>query len=410
MAAFFTRERFGRPQVYAGLLLLLFVAQCVWLMCTTPLRGFEVDQIYRGLLQWRFGEVGPQVAAADAAPPSPLIALIASAGLAALGGADQNFSGTLPMLLARLPFLFLALLRAASLWYVTRRLYGNAGGYVALALYCFSFPIIEASALVNPHGPAAWGFFGAIFSGIALSHTVYALGESPREQIAGFRQWRWRRIVLLGVAFGVAVGSHFFTAIVILLTLGFMLYLAPGRRVACLGIVAVACAIGTFIVLGSYFFHIGHFLAGLSNGLQLEDEDPWRWRIFAALVGPFSLQVHSPAVFLSLVILLATYLVWRRTRYFGNSAPLLVLLLLWLAWPLATRIDAAEQLFITFAFVFIAGIMADLVETASRKWVMAGLLLVLLFHATTTLSLLLVQTQAREIVHPETRFGYHLPR
>jgi len=25
-----------------------------------------------------------------------------------------------------------------SLWYVARRLYGNAGGYIALALYCFS--------------------------------------------------------------------------------------------------------------------------------------------------------------------------------------------------------------------------------------------------------------------------------
>src|SRR5919201_1317725 len=242
MAAFFTRERFGRPQLYAGLLLLLFTSQCLWVICRTPLQDAERQLIQRGLRQWTRAEV-------SSGPESPLIALIASAGIAPLYSADQNLSGIAFMLLARLPFLFLALLRAASLWYVTHRLYGNAGGYVALALYCCSFPVIQASALVNPHGPAAWGFFGAIFSGIALSHTVYAFGDSAREQLGGFREWRWRRVVLLGVAFGVAIGTHYFTVIVIFLTLGFMLYLAPGRRTACLGIGAAACAIGFAIVL-----------------------------------------------------------------------------------------------------------------------------------------------------------------
>src|SRR5262245_8682749 len=106
MAAFFTRERFGRPQVYAGLLLLLFIALCLWVMFRTPFGEDEVSEISRGLVQWQHSEVSKQ-------PHSPLIALLASAGIATLRGADPALTGILPMLLARLPFLFLALLRAA---------------------------------------------------------------------------------------------------------------------------------------------------------------------------------------------------------------------------------------------------------------------------------------------------------
>src|SRR5215475_13675539 len=160
MAAFFTRERFGRPQVYAGLLLLFFTAQCLWLMSRVPFDETESHQIQRGLRQWKEGAI-------QDAPQSPLIALFSAAGVAALPGADPNFSSTLTMLAARLPFLILGLLRAASLWYVTRRLYGNAGGYVALALYCFSPAIVRSGAFVNAAGPCAWGFFGGIFSAIA---------------------------------------------------------------------------------------------------------------------------------------------------------------------------------------------------------------------------------------------------
>src|SRR6266699_1782128 len=32
MAGFFTHERFGRPQILAGLMLLAFLAQCLWLV------------------------------------------------------------------------------------------------------------------------------------------------------------------------------------------------------------------------------------------------------------------------------------------------------------------------------------------------------------------------------------------
>ena len=61
--------------------------------------------------------------------------------------------------LAAAPYLVFGLLLGASLWYVSRRLFGNAGGYVALALYCFSPGIVRSSAIwwAEPEIGAAWG-------------------------------------------------------------------------------------------------------------------------------------------------------------------------------------------------------------------------------------------------------------
>lgn len=370
MAAFFTRERFGRPQVYAGLLLLLFVAQCLWVMWQTPFREGEIYEISRGLAQWQHGDIAR-------APHSPLIALLASAGLSVLP--DPNLSSTLVMLAARLPFLFLALLRAASLWYVSRRLYGNAGGYVALSLYCFSPPIIHSGALVNAAGPCAWGFFGGIFSAIALSHTVYALRESPAQQLLDFRHWRWRRVILLGVAFGICMGAQYVAAIVIPLALGFMLYLAPGRRTACVAIIAVAAGIAFGVLLCAYFFELPALLSSVTDAVQQI------WKVDFVVPPLAAFLWAGPVLPLLLVAAVAVYVVWRRARYFGNTAPLVVLALLAGICLIAPMVAVFAQHALTFAFVFIAGVMADLLETSQRKWVRSALLILLALNAAITL-------------------------
>src|SRR5437868_8446393 len=102
-----------------------------------------------------------------------------------------------------MPYVVFGGLLGASVWYVSRRLYGNAGGYIALALYCFSPAVILASTLwfAEPNIAGTWGTFGAVFTAIAVSHTLYA----PREVVL----WNWRRILLLGVSLGLATGSHF---------------------------------------------------------------------------------------------------------------------------------------------------------------------------------------------------------
>src|SRR5205823_862731 len=123
--------------------------------------------------------------------------------------------------LPRLPFLLCGMLLGASLWYVARRLCGNTGGFLALTLYCFSPSMIQASAVwhTEPEILAAWGSFGAIFTAIAVAHTLYA----PREVVL----WNWRRIVLLAISLAIAIGSQFSMIIVVPLALTFLLYLAP---------------------------------------------------------------------------------------------------------------------------------------------------------------------------------------
>src|SRR5207247_7003811 len=96
--------------------------------------------------------------------------------------------------LAVAPYLFFGVMLGGSLWYVARRLYGNAGGYIALVLYCFSPAMIVSVAGAQSLGEmgGVWGAFGAVWTAIAVAPTLYA----PREVVL----WNWRRILLLGLS------------------------------------------------------------------------------------------------------------------------------------------------------------------------------------------------------------------
>ena len=103
MRAFFTRERFGRPQIFAVLLLLAFLAQCLWLVergwRTGNIDPEEIYRLERGTALWKHGALPTTLqpgSETDAAPAhfqgvpengddayhSPLWYLIASAPLA----------------------------------------------------------------------------------------------------------------------------------------------------------------------------------------------------------------------------------------------------------------------------------------------------------------------------------------
>src|ERR1035441_418344 len=111
----------------------------------------------------------------------------------------------------------------ASLWYVARRLYGNAGGYIALGLYCFSPAMIVNAAGAQSRGEmgAVWGAFGSVFTAIAVAHTLYA----PREVVF----WNWRRILLLGLSVALAAGNQFSLGILAVAILPVMFWVAPVR-------------------------------------------------------------------------------------------------------------------------------------------------------------------------------------
>src|SRR5580700_10620425 len=291
MTRFFTRERFGRPQFLAGLLLLAFLAQASWLvhvdLDSSKAPGLSEDvRIDAGWMQLHGARIAgapfPDISfglplefsQSDGydTEHSPLLYLVTAAPLLASPQSplDPPSSSTWRWL-PRLPFLACGLFLGPSLWYVARRLCGNTGGFLALTLYCFSPSMIQTRAVwhTEPEILAAWGSFGAIFTAIAVAHTLYA----PREVIL----WNWRRILLLGISLAIAVGSQFSLIIVVPMALAFMLYLAPIRRGSAFVIWAAACLIAFLIFLSFYFFRFHAFLEAMRHASF------WgvTWRAFA---------------------------------------------------------------------------------------------------------------------------------
>ena len=272
----FTREELRHPKFLAGLLLLAFLAQSLWLV-KRELQAKEKSEpeavrIAGGWRQWHGeGVAGAPYADFHSMPSaevsdddgydteqSPLLSLVTAAPCLVVrhnawldGGSD--FWRWRP----RIPFLACGFFLGASRWYVARRLCGNAGGFIALTFYCFSPSLIQASAVwhTEPEIVAAWGAFGSVFTAIAVAHTLYA----PREVVL----WNWRRIVLLGVSLAIAVGAQFSLVIVVPLALGFLLYVAPVRRQAAVVIWIAACIVGFVILFSFYFFHPHAFAESL---------------------------------------------------------------------------------------------------------------------------------------------------
>jgi hypothetical protein len=282
--------------------------------------------------------------------------------------------------LPRLPFLACGVFLGASLWYVARRLCGNAGGFVALTFYCFSPTLIQASAVwhTEPEIAAAWGAFGTIFTSIAVAHTLYA----PREVVL----WNWRRIVLLGVAITIAVGSQFSMIVVVPIALAFLLYVAPVRRKAAIVIWIAACAVAFILLLALYFFHLHSFLESMRRAEFWGAT--WRSFTFLAVYKTLGLRLlRSPELALAVPVTLVTYAVWPRTRYFGNTAPLLIasiFMLLGIAHP---HVAGAGFLLasVPFLFIFVSGVLADLMETGYRPLVLACVIAMLVTYAARTL-------------------------
>src|SRR5664279_5722508 len=182
-------DAFRAPQFGAAGLLLIYLLQCLWLVRVQTLQASVPDsdqslRTYQGYQQWKGGAIAgtPESLRAEAATGtpsggrgghlrtsegfdkdrSPLYYLIAAAPLLARPNAwlPQSY---MPFV-AGVPYLFFGVMLGASLWYVARRLYGNAGGFIVLVFYCFS-----PAAILNVAGGrslgemgAVWGAFGTV--------------------------------------------------------------------------------------------------------------------------------------------------------------------------------------------------------------------------------------------------------
>jgi hypothetical protein len=390
---FLHSDAFRAPQFAAAALLLVYLLQCVWLVRVQTLHASVSDsdqalRIYQGREQWKGGAVAgtPESLRSEAATGvpsaargghlrvregydqdrSPLYYLVAAAPLLVRPGSWLPES--LQPLLAASSQLFFGAMLGASLWYVARRLYGNAGGYIALALYCFS-----PAMIVNVAGPqslgemgAVWGAFGTVFTAIALAHTLYA----PREVVL----WNWRRILLLGLSLALAAGNQFSLAILALVILPIMFWVAPVRPRALLAIWMTAVAVALTLLFAAYFLEPALFWQGILHARWI-DFEPAAFGMSVSYRNALqTIFVSSPPLILALPVALIAYFGWRRTRYFGNTAPLLIaalMLILALAAPNFPG-QGFHLTMLAFLFVFVAGVFADLLETQQSLLVTAS--------------------------------------
>ena len=343
-----SRFEVHKAQKIAAALLAAFLIQSLWLVAHLPLDMSETRAALAGRLLWSSRQLS---GTSPLIPGDSILTLRCAGALSAFAArwetSSYKFSiyGAPNRWLVRLPFVVFGVWLGGALWWVARRIFGDEGGYVALALYCFSPAMLLASSTANSGILAAWGLFGLIFTAIGVAHTLYA---PPR---------KWRpRIVLLGVAIGLTAAANLPAAVIgLCIAAAFMLYLAPGRRLACLAILTVSSAIGTAVFLVCFGFNIWDLASAglLPNSEYLKFTGTRFTSLFAAPGGLLSILAFVAAVLV--------FVLWKRTRYFGNAAPLIVALFLpW--WPGRFLPGASVIWALPFAFTFVGGIYSDLLE------------------------------------------------
>jgi hypothetical protein len=363
------RFHFNLPQRIAAGLLLLFLAQGLWLTVHQKMTDRDYQYARCGREMWErpsqlagyftsCGNIHDGILAYRLAGLPLTLNLLAERGLDWFRKPEDRVVQTsgevsawelrhqlrYTLLLLRLPFLAAGCLLGAGLWWVTRRLYGNLGGYTALALYCFSPDVLRACIAPNAEVLAALGIYGGVYTCIGVAHAM----QGPR------RKWR-PRIVLLMAAFGLAAASHIVALpIVALFGLIAMLWVAEGIRSKMLPVVLMAMAGALVFVFACYGFSPDAFsyLFRSAAGLLWVSLDPAR-RFFSAL--------PNAGITVAAAASLALFLGLRKSRYFGNTAPLLCALVLFLL--VMTGAPGAPWLWaLPFLLTFIGGVFADAYE------------------------------------------------
>lgn len=267
------------------------------------------------------------------------------------------------LLLLRLPFLLAGVMLGGGLWWVTRRLYGNLGGYTALALYCFSPAVLRACVAPNAEVLAALGVYGGVYTCVGVAHAM----QGPR------RKWR-PRIVLLTAAFGLAAAAHIAALpVVALLGLVLMAWVAEGRRSQLLPIVLAAVVGALLVVFACYGFSPDAFSYVFRSGAGLlwVSLDPAR---------RFFLTLGNAGITVATAFGLVLYLGLRRARYFGNTSPLLCALMLMVL--VMTGVPGSPWLWsLPFLLTFVGGVFADAYEGPRGKLAVAAAGAIVLLQA-----------------------------
>jgi hypothetical protein len=368
----FSGFQFKRPQQLAALLLLMLLAQCLWVFHRQTLTSRDYDFARCGREMWE--------------KPDPLAGYFTTCGNLPDGTLGYRVAG-LPLTLQRIlaglnadtstwemrhelgyvllllhgGFLLTGIFLGGALWWVTRRLYGNTGGFIALAFYCFCPPVIHACTYPNNEILTAFGLFASLYTAMGVAHAM----QGPP------RKWR-SRIVLLTLTLAFTAASHVAAFLLaFLLSIAFLAYLAVGRRAYIIPIIMIA-GIGTLLlVFASYDFSPDAFSYFFRSGAG---------RIWFSLqpARHWFLSLPNSVVTLAAGTAVLLYLPTPRSRYFGNTVPLLLSILFFTL--ITPGISSEPTLWaVPFLLTFIAGVFADFLETRYRPvfLVMTGSLLLL---------------------------------
>ena len=255
--------------------------------------------------------------------------------------------------LMRLPFVVFAVWLGGGLWWVARRLFGNEGGAVALGLYVLCPEVVRYATHPNNEILALWGLYGLVYTAIGVAHAL----QGPRS--------KWRpRIVLLATALGLTAAAHLLAAIIgFIAGLAFLFYLAERRR-SYVSQIMIYTAIGAFVVLfASFSFRPAAFVYVFTGGAA-------RFWFTTQALRNFCMSPANAGILVASAVALVVYFSSRPSRYFGNTTPLIMTLVL---FPLyTTQVVSAPWVWaLPFLFTFIGGVFADVLESRQRKTFLA---------------------------------------
>jgi hypothetical protein len=372
--------RVGRPQQLAAVLLVVFLVECCVVISKQQLTSSDYRYARCGREMWErpsplagyfttCGNLNGEQTFAYRLAGFPLTAqrmvLLASDWFRK--PADKLYSGTslngstwearheigAVKWLMHLPFVFMAMWLGGGVWWVSRRLFGNEGGFFSLALYIFSPAVVRFSVVPNNEVLAMWGLYGLVYTAIGVAHAM----QGPQ------RKWR-PRIALLTLALGLTATAHLLAAMVgFVASVVLMFYLAERKRSAVLLIVTYAAIGAMLIELVAYSFRLTAFLYVFTGGAG-------RFWFSTEGVRTYAVDPANWPTLIAAAVALLLYGGVRRSRYFGNTAPLVMVLVV--AFLETTQVRSSPWLWaLPFLFTFLGGTFADALETKQRKLYLA---------------------------------------
>jgi hypothetical protein len=207
--------------------------------------------------------------------------------------------------------------------------------------------IVRYATRPNNEILAMWGLYGLVYTAMGVAHAL----QGPR------KMWR-PRIALLTIALGATASAHLLAAVIGFAAGGmFFFYLAERRR-AYVSQIMIFAALGALVlVFAGFGFRISAFLYVFTGGSG-------RFWFSPHAVERFVTMPANAGIVVAALVAGVIYATSRRSRYFGNTAPLLMLL--GMAFLYTTQVVSAPWIWaLPFLFTFVGGVFADALDGSS---------------------------------------------